>query len=292
MNFCHAHWSKPMKIQRWGFEFDLHREVILYHYSLSVAYIKKLGQTIDLYTDSEGADLLGHLPYDNIYVVLDDMDDRIDYYNWAAGKIEALKHMKLGDVYIDGDVFIKTQKCLDKIIGSKIYDGFFFGHENPAQEGFMDMNIYEDYEILISHYDYPENIQKYGPSGCNAGLILFHNQEYKDDFINAYEYLLKQIINNPPIVENDYDKRVCFDLIMEQRFLWETGQKYNIEFLIDYWQRDEDNIRNLNTQANSIGVQHVIGEQKYSLLNKCISTLQKINPDIYQKSYQKLQSYI
>ena len=91
---------------------------------------------------------------------------------------------------------------------------------------------------------------------------------------------------------DDAENKVCLDLIMEQRFLWEIGQKYKIEYLIDYWQRDEDNIRNLNTQANFVGVQHVIGDQKYSLLNKCISALQKINPDIYQKSYEKLQSYI
>lgn len=292
MNFCHVHWSKPMRQQRWGFEIETHRKVILYHYSLSVAYIKKLGQTIDLYTDSEGTDLLGHLPYDNIYIVLDNMDDRIQYYNWAAGKIEGIKHMKIGDVYIDGDVFIKTQNCLDRIESSKIYDGFFFGHENPGQEGHSQLKIYSYYEYYMHHYSYPQGVPKYGQSACNGGLILFHNQQYKDEFIYSYEYLLQQIMDSPPIIDDDVENKVCLDLIMEQRFLWEIGQKYKIEYLIDYWQRDEDNIRNLNTQANFVGVQHVIGDQKYSLLNKCISVLQKINPDIYQKSYEKLQSYI
>lgn len=298
MNFVHIHWSKPIKMRRWGFNENAQEEMILYHFSLSMAYVKKLNQTIDLYTDSEGAKLLGHLPYDNIYVVLDDMDDRIDYYNWAAGKIEGLKHAKLGDIYIDGDVYIKTQKCLDIISSHTQYDGFFFGHETPAQEGFPGMCIYEKHNGPLVKYDFPLNIQKIGCDACNGGLIVFNNQQYKDEFIYAYDYMLKQLLDDPvdmnnlPYIDKDEDKKLCFDLVMEQRFLWEIGQKYNIEFLLDYWQRDEGDIYRLNTQANSIGVQHVIGDQKFRLIDKCKATLKKINPDIYQKSYEKLQSYI
>lgn len=294
MNFYHVHWSKPMKLKRWEFDIQKHIEVILYHYSLSLAYLKKLGQTVDLYTDTEGAELFNHLPYDNIYVVLDDMDERIMGTNWAAGKIEALKHSKLSDVYIDGDVFIKTQKCLDKIQNSAKYDGFFFGHENMGQ-----YNRPEEYLYFVPHniplqcLSFPYDIPIFGYDGCNGGLIMFNNQEYKDKFISAYDDMLKQVVSRRSFEKlYEKDRHICFDLVMEQRFLWEVGKNYNIGYLVDFWNRDQDNIQNINKECNAVGVQHVIGVVKYKKLDKCIETLQKINPDIYQSSYEKLQSYI
>lgn len=290
MNFCHVHWTGPIKMKRWGFDVELQQEMIAYHYSLSVAYIKRLGETIDLYTDTEGKNLLGHLPYDNIYVVLDDMNSNIQYYNWAAGKIEGIKHMKLGDVYIDGDVFIKSQKCLDKIANGAKYDGFFFGNETPAQEGYTELNIYIEHNLPLYNYEFPMGIPVLGRNACNGGLIMFNNQEYKNKFIEAYTCMLNQIIDNPPNVDNDKEYKICFDLVMEQRFLWEIGQNYNIDFLIDYWNRDPDNIYKLNKQANELGVQHVIGDQKFRLLYKCIDTLKKINPIIYVLTTRRLDT--
>ena len=214
----------------------------IYYYGLSVAYLKKLNQKIDLYTDSEGKKILDHLPYDNIYVVLDNMDKNIPGCNWAAGKIESFKYSKLGDIYIDGDVFIKKQECLDKLLENTNFDGYFAGLENPQQRPFTckknDPNyeikknkynmIYWDYNKIMEGFDFPLNIPIYGLNACNGGLVIFNNQEYKDKYLYAYDYMLNQIKNSEK-VKKEYEKNyyLCLDLITEQRFFYEIGKEYS-----------------------------------------------------------------
>jgi hypothetical protein len=276
----------------------------IYYYGLSVAYLKKLNQKIDLYTDSEGKKILEHLPYDNIYVVLDDMDENIPGCNWAAGKIESFKYSKLGDIYIDGDVFIKRQECLDKLSENTCFDGYFAGLENPHQLPFTckenDANyelnknkynmIYWDFNKVMENFDFPLDIPVYGLNACNGGLVIFNNQEYKNKYLYAYDYMLNQI-KNSEFVKKEYEKNkhLCLDLITEQRFFYEIGKQYKLGFLLDYWKRDDDIDYRLCKQANAIGFQHVLSSAKYSLLDKCIQNLKIVSGNIFELCYKKLK---
>lgn len=302
MNFYHVLWTQPMKKNRWYYSYEDNVRMTIYYYGLSVAYLKKLNQTIDLYTDSEGKKILEHLSYDNIYVVLDDMDKDIPGCNWAAGKIESFKHSKLGDIYIDGDVFIKRQECLDKLLENTNFDGYFAGLENPKQLSFTsneddpdyEINknkynmIYWDYNNLMEDFDFPLNIPIYGLNACNGGLVIFNNQEYKDKYLYAYDYMLNQIKNSERIKE-EYEKNsyLCLDLITEQRFFYEVGKKYKLGFLLDYWERDDDIDYRLCKQANAIGFQHVLSNAKYDLLDRCIRNLKIVDENIYNLCFNK-----
>ena len=62
----------------------------IWYYALSVAYAKRSGASIDLYTDTLGSKLLSDIPYDNIYVTLDDLPSDLNPRFWAAGKMYAL----------------------------------------------------------------------------------------------------------------------------------------------------------------------------------------------------------
>jgi hypothetical protein len=302
MNFYHVLWTVPMKKIRWYYSYEENVKMTIYYYGLSVAYLKNLNQKIDLYTDSEGKKILEHLPYDNIYVVLDDMDENIPGCNWAAGKIESFKYSKLGDIYIDGDVFIKRQECLDKLLENTNYDGYFAGLENPHQLPFTceedDPNyellknkynmIYWDYNKIIEDFDFPLEIPVYGMNACNGGLVVFNNQEYKDKYLYAYDYMMKQI-KESDVVKEEYNKNfnLCLDLITEQRFFYEIGKEYKLGFLLDYWKRDDDISYRLNKQANSIGFQHVLSSVKYDLLDKCILNLKNVDKNIYDLCCEK-----
>jgi hypothetical protein len=302
MNFYHVLWTQPMKKNRWYYSYEDNVKMTIYYYGLSVAYLKKLNQTIDLYTDSDGKKMLEHLPYDNIYVVLDDMDKDIPGCNWAAGKIESFKYSKLGDIYIDGDVFIKRQECLDKLLENTNFDGYFAGVENPQQLPFTSNEddpdyeikknkynmIYWDYNKLMEDFDFPLNIPIYGLNACNGGLVIFNNQEYKDKYLYAYDYMLNQIKNSEQIKE-EYEKNynLCLDLITEQRFFYEVGKEYKLGFLLDYWKRDDDIDYRLCKQANAIGFQHVLSSVKYELLDRCIRNLKIVDENIYNLCFNK-----
>lgn len=303
MTFYHVLWTTPMKKNRWYYSYEENVKMTIYYYGLSVAYLKKLNQRINLYTDSEGEKILKHLPYDNIYVVLDDMDKNIPGCNWAAGKIESFKYSKLGDIYIDGDVFIKKQECLDKISENTFFDGYFAGLENPQQIPFKykendpnyELNknkynmIYWDFNKVMENFDFPLDIPVYGLNACNGGLVVFNNQEYKDKYLYAYDYMLKQIKESDAVKE-EYKKNcyLCLDLITEQRFFYEIGKEYKLGFLLDYWKRDDDINYGLSKQANNIGFQHVLSSIKYDLLDKCILNLKNVDKNIYDLCYEKV----
>lgn len=304
MNFYHVYWSKPANSKRWNIG-DTQIIGNLWLYSLSVAYLKKLGQTINLYTDTKGKELLGHLPYDNIYTILDNISNDIPDCCWAYGKIFALSYVELGDIYIDGDVFIKSEKCINKLKEYINYDGYFAGLEDPKQTTFninendddyqfyklcID-NIYWEHNAWISHYDFPNDIPVFGKYAYNGGVMIFNNNDYKHKFVNSYEYMLSQLKQDEYFLNicKD-DKTLCADLIFEQRFLYEIGKNYKIAVLIDYYNRDEE--QGLNRQADSIGFQHIIGPYKYTIVDKYKHILKNIDPIIYEETMRVESNYI
>lgn len=296
MNFFHTYWSKPETSRRWDVDYNRHIESTIYFYSLSVAFIKRLGYTIDLYTDSKGKETLGHLPYDNIYIILDNMND-VPECNWAAGKIESLKYAKLGDVYIDGDVFIKKESCVDIIRKANRYDAFFQGHESISQLNNGDEYIYYSDNIALEDFDFPIGIPTFGKDAYNSGVIIFNNQTYKDEFIKAYEYVLQQVVKNKFVnIRYKINPDCCLDIIMEQRFLYEIGKSYKVGTLLDYWKavdKNAEGYKTINDQANEIGFQHVLGFKKYEReeIEKCKVTLKKINSQIYKDAEIKLKQF-
>lgn len=112
MRLCHSFSTRPLGVE--AYNTAALRRLIgnVWYFALSVAYAKRSGAYIVLHTDSFGKAMLGHLPYDEIHLTLDDMPADISPRFWAAGKIFAQEAEPIGSLHIDGDVFIKRADLL------------------------------------------------------------------------------------------------------------------------------------------------------------------------------------
>ena len=104
LRIFHTLWTKPLKEER--------TPVTLLCYAISFHYAKQMGAEVVLHTDSLGAEMLSFLPYDEVYIDLDDIPDNITRF-WAYGKLYATKQEPLGSVHIDGDVFLRDPQLAD-----------------------------------------------------------------------------------------------------------------------------------------------------------------------------------
>lgn len=283
MRFVHSLWTSPSLNGRWNFDAKTATLANIWYNTLSAAYIKKLGQEIVLYTDSFGKECLDHIPYDEIYLTLEEkIPSDMCPIMWACSKFYALDNEQLGSIHIDGDVFIKNQKCLD-IINEKEFDLFVQGEEDIVfLSDKQTQEIYEDNNTWLLHLQYPEGCTQHGTNAYNTGVLSFNNQELKDKFIKSYFFMLNQVINDKTLTDKwEKYRDICPDLVIEQRFLYDIAKGYNVRCLIDYYRKQ------VHEDACSIGFQHVLSKKKYKVLDKCMATLKKLDVDLYNKTLEK-----
>ena len=201
MNFVHTFWSKPFLNNR----FNKYQEllpVILADYAYSCSCVKSHGHSIRLFTDKFGADFLGFIPYDDI-VVLDNLDNESTDFA-AQIKFTALKQMRLDEILIDGDLFIKKPQAFEMIDSIK-YDVLYSFYE-PTEYTLMNFSKekieYYNKILTIVNNLKSKFIQTYSRefsiNDCywpNTSLLKFSNQELKDEYIKQYEYH-KSLLSN------------------------------------------------------------------------------------------------
>lgn len=281
MGFVHSIWSRPMIYERRGTRFINGILTTTLCNATSVAWIKHNGGKIDLYTDGFGKDLLGYLPYDNIYELT--VPDNIPVCNWACGKFLALEKMPLGDIHIDGDVFLKTENLLN-IISDNSYD-------------LVVQSIEDDKTTLKKYYTLCRNIFKQGklnPLSCsleempsyNCGTVGFFNEELKRKYLIEYFSMLKNIIKAKDIQKALLENTMAIpDLIMEQQFLYEISAPYKVNNILG-----DSNTAYKN--AISLNYQHLLGEFKEKQMDKIIQELRYVDEDIYVKTRKHLKYLI
>lgn len=277
MRFVHSLSTRPFGIQLYNTNTLERIACNIYYYSLSLAYLKRLNQEVVLYTDTLGAALLGHLPYDEIHITLDDMPDGLSPRFWAAGKIYALAQEPLGSIHIDGDVFIKSSKIIDMIENSE-YDLITQNYEGPAWVGgySIEFPYFKGEEEFCKQYGLTFDVKE----GFNTGLVGFRNQELKDKFIKGY----KEISLYHSKLKYDKllnDTHRTPDLVVEQAYISQISKGYKVKQLLK--PKGEETIREI---CNSIGYQHVATVGKLCCLDKCIQMLKQISPNIYNKTYK------
>lgn len=285
MRFVHSLWSSPSLNNRWDFSKETATIGNIWYYALSVAYIKRLGQEIVLHTDSFGKECLDHIPYDEIYLTLDEkISPDTCPIMWACSKFYALDIEPLGAIHIDGDVFIKSQKCLD-IINAEPCDMFCQGEEDIS---FITCRktteLYKDNSDWISHLDFPEGVKKHGIRAYNTGVLAFYNQDLKNRFIKSYFFMLEQVLKDEFLINKWKENRdICPDLVIEQRFIHDLSQDFNVRTLIDYYRLK------IHEDACEIGFQHVLSKQKYKMIDICKKTLKKVDYNLYLLTEDKVK---
>ena len=274
MSFVHSIWTAPMKNQRWEETEQFKKNVWLFAYS--VACLKNLGVETDLYTDKDGKDIFGFLPYNKIHTTLENFN--VDKRFWAAFKIETYKHLKEGDIHIDGDVFLLYKHTLEQFK----FDGYdaIFQHQEPITADFL---FYQDILNTVKTYIAPPDWFYENNLPYNCGCCGFNNQQLKHKYIDVYFSMLEKISSTPEL-----QKENCvFDLYTEQWLVSSLMKKNNAKiktFFKEYTQHFDD-------YCKMIGYIHYVGRHKYKedFQIEIRENLKKINPKLYDEVLQQVE---
>lgn len=272
MALVHSLWTKPMLNNERGVASKTQLESVIWCHASSVAYAKRLGEPIHLYTDDFGLQLLDLLPYDNIVKL--DVPDNIPTDFWAAGKFFAYKKMKLGDIHIDGDVFIKTPILLDRIKqGMASHDLIVQSIENSwVYENEFYINCLRVITANNIHFD---GITDYYTPAYNCGLIGFSSDELKHKYIAHYLESIKRIYTNADAMAMiRSNNETWMDLVCEQQHLHTLAKGYKVYNLLG--SGDE-----CHYNAKQLGYQHLLGPDKWKFIDKIQQQLYYVDRDIY-----------
>lgn len=281
MHFVHSLWTKPLIANRRNIEFKTALLTTILCNATSVAWITHLGGKINLYADGMGRDMLDFLPYDNIYELK--VPVHIPVCTWACGKFLALEKMELGDVHIDGDVFLKSNKLLE-LCSDNSYDMVVQSIEN-------DKTTLKKYYSNVRNLLIKNNIQtktcslEESPS-YNCGTIGFFNNELKQKYLVEYFTTLNNIINNKVLLL-DLNKNLDAipDLILEQQFLYELSRPYKVNNLLGDAETMYENAIELNYQ-------HILGGFKENQLNNIIDELKYVDENLHKKTMKQINYLI
>jgi hypothetical protein len=180
MRIRHSFWSKPIDRTRRDVPASLQMKNSLWLYSLSSVFARLIGAEIVLHTDRAGKHLLDCLPYDHIYLTLE--NHRYDPDFRASGKIAAPEAEPLGSIHIDGDVFIKSTHTInldrfsrsDLIVQSRETAG---GWYEAAVDGVR---------AVLTQHD-PALFRVFDPGrwdAYNCGVVGFNCRKLKDASMN------------------------------------------------------------------------------------------------------------
>ena len=283
LNICHSYWNKPKQNTKKRIDFaDTESEYAdMLCAALSVAFAKRNNCNISLYTDFTGREKYGWLPYDDVIVCLEDHDFAVDF--WASGKIIAQEHAPIGSVFVDMDLFIKNQTCVDKILSLKNCDAVAQNFENNYETNCNNKNsVAKVVDILgrTTVADMPEvNFATDIHAYC-CGLVQFNNAEYKARYIEGYKKLYAEITSGPNW-EKHKNTVGCIDLLTEQAYLYllKRHYGYSVGTLIGNGNSD------WYGGAKEVGLTHLIHISKYhhTVIEKCEQLLKQVDLELYKK---------
>ena len=288
IRFVHTYWSKPSQNARWDVDKEKQEVSNILIQTLSVAYLKRLGQKIVLHTDDHGKEMFKHLPYDEVFTTLNEIPSDVPNFIWAYGKFFAMKNEPLGAIHIDGDVFIKKQECLDKITSGD-YDILLqnIECEPDTRQG---VRIYSWSWDRLKNIKFTDEFDwLHGYFGYNVGIIRIKNQELKDKYFNFYFNNVDYIKSQTNAIEQlNTDTMACPDVILEQQALYELINRdgYNVKLLLS----NTKDFSVTQLDARLMGFQHLIGKKKYSLVTNVKKVLSIINPELYEKTMAHLSN--
>ena len=238
-------------------------------FALSCLCIKKLGYEIELHCDDSAYEYLYFLPYDNIYVDLNDLHQPKRIY--AKCKFDVMKDMNLGDIHIDGDVFLLKDKIKDYLDFSD-YDVIVQCKETLKNMGGY---LWEESTTAFKNCDYPKWANKVCRNMYNCGIVGINNPELKKIYFETYYDMLSQ-----------YSKKgidLCSvpDINIEQQFLYDLCKKnnYKVKCLLDE--------NDLHGSAAKLGYSHLMGVSKRQLYKNVIKMIYKLDKNIYLKIKEK-----
>lgn len=279
MALVHSLWTKPMLNKERGVSLKKHLQTTIWCHALSVAYAKRSGEPIVLYTDELGRKLLSYLPYRQIYDI--NIPKETPSELWAAGKFFALKQMRLGDIHIDGDVFLKKLSLI-RLLNKSLSENDLIVQNIEDTVG---SEWYSECRSIAKHFDLHPiyNCTNAFSHAYNCGVVGLNSQDLKDKYLESYFSSLHQVQNRPEVIAAVRHSNCCvMDLLFEQQHLYEISEGYKCFCLLG---RGED----AYNRAKELGYQHVLGSCKWDLLRKIKHELKMADPEIYHMTKTKLK---
>ncbi|MDE7159369.1 MAG: hypothetical protein K2O24_00790 [Muribaculaceae bacterium] len=264
----HSFWSRPLELGLFGVDGLNHLAADVWMFALSAGYAERCGFRIELHTDSFGARLLEHLPYQDIHLTLDDIPDYISPRFWAAGKIEALAAAGPGAVHIDGDVMIKSPQLLYDV---RRFD--VFCQESEPDPAWMFSKGYGPrrwHRFVASRGLHPGLGYTF-----NTGVVCINSERLLDKYVGYYRTFTSKAseLFGPELRRNAY---FVPDLFAEQYALASLCKLEGASagFILD------------RSAGVPKGYQHLITAEKYSpaCRAKVRQSLRMIFPELYYKT--------
>lgn len=272
MKFAHSYWTEP-RSANYDYSVDLT------YAALSVTFVHKNGHVIDLYTDTKGAKIFKDIPYDNVYVILDNFINEINPHIWSASKYKALEAMELGTFHIDYDFFLKD----DTILGSLENIDMFCQNiiPNNSDYAFVSRYIKKACPDLVLpdgvHYEFSEHI-------LHQGIFAVFNQKLKDEILEKYFYTAREVTRLFPPHLWDIKDFFVPNLLLEEKLVGEIAYKYRVKCLLDIYAEHYLDIQNPNPQC-----EHFAGNQKKYRIDYIRDQLKEQNPELYEKLVEPTQ---
>lgn len=268
ISFAHSFWTKPLLSNKFA-KLQTALAINLVEYALSVEFVHSNGYKIKLYTDKEGAEIFGKIPYDDIVILENTITD--NYHFAASFKFVALEHMTLNEVLIDGDIFLHKTPVY-KIIENDVADmlvSMFEPKEYIENDKERNTKMLE----MLRNCNFAEPYTTPTFDDCdgwyNTSLMKFGNEVLKDEYIKQYK------LHNSIVKDVDF-QNTWPDIILEQRHLTQLSRykNYKIHTIIEDFPSVECDHR-----AVEIGFMH-LGNAKYSTQMQNIQTLYAMNPKV------------
>lgn len=274
VRFCHSFSSRPLGLNMYNIS-GLRRLIgNVWYFALSVAYARRSGAAIVLHTDTLGKALLGHLPYDEVHLTLDDMPADISPRFWAAGKIMAQAAEPDGSIHIDGDVFIKRAELVERldrddwdVICQYREDSGFYSKEFRNFEGC-------DSTCKALGLDFENG------GAFNCGIIGWRDDATRRAYTEGYSMLARAATS----VRGDAfatDFMATPDLIAEQLWACQCARQHGARVV--YLLGDMETCQ---ATAREIGYQHVLTMNKFKEVGRVKAILKSQFPDIYESTYK------
>jgi hypothetical protein len=273
----HSFWSKPLLQKRFGQTVEKQLVSTLLFTAIGVTAAKKLGIEIVLHTDIYGAALFECLPYDEVYLTLENHD--INKQFWASGKMLALMEEPIGSCHLDLDAWIKYPKCRDIILNSKA--DIVFQSLEDGEDTYSEIKklVFEK----IGRPDFIDMDKANNYKAYNCGLVKINNTRLKEKWLDAYWKIIDKLeeLNFPG---ND-DQCFTPDLIAEQWLVYQLCEQngFSAETLCNGWGCPI---------ASEIGFTHLISEQKYYIDDKLKNILMRLDERIYSRIVNKLNKIL
>lgn len=270
VRFIHSLSTAPMLTNCYNLDGLQRLLTQVWYFSLSVAYLKRIGAEIVLHTDSLGKAMLGHLPYDEIKLTLDNEDATIHPRYWASAKFRALAHEEAPCIHIDGDVFIKRADLVNTLSEALNKHDIIFQGYDAAVMYTLEIPLYEkDKEFCKEHFCEPDGTDAY-----NTGILGFGNEQTRKMIVDNY-FKIARHFSEIGKEELDTNTNLTPDLIAEQKMMQGIVKAKDLKHWI---------LLDKKKNAIGIGYQHVYTIYKHDELPNCMQTLKRISPAIYEQT--------